>query len=364
MKCNCGNNLSTYEIQQKKTKCRICRKEESVKNKIQEITDKLIAQDLYDVLEVYNSAPSKYRCKLKCKKCGSVKDVRHHGALINTGCTTCGRKIAGFEEFYANVETRKINYVKREEPTSKSGIYKITIGNKIYIGSSRNLKARLNSHVSNMNTGRSNPLILKALNECNDVKLEIVEYCDSVDVVDREQYWIDELKPELNIAGTAANGVRSPMSMLMNSRDITGITLTKEDEETIKVVQELVKTREATVVAEKIGCAVSKVRAIASASLGRGEWAKYYVPLDYARVMATKGSYMSYNEVRDILILMVQEYSDMQISNMTNRDRDAISNIRNRSVGHIVNLYDNDEAIRKLYNIIEINYNRRAEDGV
>jgi len=364
MKCECGNTLTNYERQQGKTKCRICRKEESVNNKIKEITEKLIEQDLYDIIKVYNSAPSQYRCELKCKKCGHVKDVRHHGALANPGCPVCGKKKEGFEEFYEKSKAREVNYVVREEPTSPSGIYKITIADKVYIGSSRNLKARINAHVTSMNTGRSNPLILKALDECNEVKIEIVEYCSPDDVVVREQYWIDELKPELNIAGTAANGVRSPMSMLMNSRDITGITLTKEDEETIKVVQELVKTREATVVAEIVGCSVHKVRSIASASLGRGEWAKYYVPLDYARVMATKGSYMSYNEIRDILILMIQGHSDMQISDMVKRDRDAIGNIRNRSVSHIVNLYEQDEAIRKLYDVIEINYNRKVEDGI
>ena len=89
----------------------------------------------------------------------------------------------------------------------KSGIYKITnlINNKLYIGSSINLKSRKWKHFRDLEKGKHANIILQ--NSYNkhgkDVfKWEIIELVArnddkkifKTDLIGREQYWIDELK--------------------------------------------------------------------------------------------------------------------------------------------------------------------------
>lgn len=85
-----------------------------------------------------------------------------------------------------------------------SGIYKITnkINNKIYIGSSKNLYNRIASHISTLKKNKHCNIYLQ-----NTVKkygieslyTEIIEYCDISRLLEREQYWINLLKPEYNL---------------------------------------------------------------------------------------------------------------------------------------------------------------------
>ena len=84
------------------------------------------------------------------------------------------------------------------------GIYKIIniINNKIYIGSSVNLFKRKNSHFGKLNKGNHPNIHLQnSFNKYtkNNFVFEIVEELNNVeDLLKREQYYIDLLKPEYN----------------------------------------------------------------------------------------------------------------------------------------------------------------------
>jgi group I intron endonuclease len=85
----------------------------------------------------------------------------------------------------------------------KSGIYKITILNNIYIGSSSNLARRLWEHEWRLkNNKHNNNHLQNVYNKYNieNFITEILEYCKLEVLLEREQYYIDLLNPNLNKA--------------------------------------------------------------------------------------------------------------------------------------------------------------------
>jgi len=101
----------------------------------------------------------------------------------------------------------------------KSGIYliKSTVNSKIYVGSACNIKRRIRDHKRQL-LGNSHPnkKLQSHYNKYGHLSLSytIVEYCDKINLLTREQYWIDTLKPTFNICQIAGNtlGFRYKMS--------------------------------------------------------------------------------------------------------------------------------------------------------
>lgn len=114
-------------------------------------------------------------------------------------------------KFYPNAEINKTLIYK--DNYKKSGIYKWTnrINNKIYIGSAINLTKRLEDY---FRVKRLKKILLKSRSSIyssilkyghNNFSLEILEYCEPNNLIIREQYYLDLLKPEYNICKTAGN---------------------------------------------------------------------------------------------------------------------------------------------------------------
>src|ERR1035437_2049507 len=81
-----------------------------------------------------------------------------------------------------------------------SGIYKITSldNNKFYIGSSKEIKIRWNRHLNDLkNKKHGNIHLQRAFNKygIDSFKFEIIEYCEEHNLLIREQYYLDTLKP-------------------------------------------------------------------------------------------------------------------------------------------------------------------------
>lgn len=110
---------------------------------------------------------------------------------------------------YSNPYTQRIKMYK--DLKNKGGIYlwTNTISNKKYIGSSTNLVRRLRSYFSRahlkLELKTNNSLIYKALLKYDYVnfKLDIIEFCDSEFIIEREQYYLDNLELEYNILKVA-----------------------------------------------------------------------------------------------------------------------------------------------------------------
>lgn len=101
-------------------------------------------------------------------------------------------------------------YMQRQEIykdlKNKGGIYlwTNTISNKKYLGSSTNLSRRFGSYFSRahleLELKTNNSIIYKALLKYDyaNFRLDIVEFCDKESIIEREQYYIDNLELEYN----------------------------------------------------------------------------------------------------------------------------------------------------------------------
>lgn len=86
----------------------------------------------------------------------------------------------------------------------KSGIYQISniTNNKSYIGSTKNLNSRKHSHFFHLKTNKHhNPHLQASYNKYgfSAFIFNILEICDLNNLILREQYYVDKLKPEYNI---------------------------------------------------------------------------------------------------------------------------------------------------------------------
>jgi len=101
---------------------------------------------------------------------------------------------------YPNADTQKLDIIK--DNRKKSGIYCWTNlkNGKFYIGSAVDLSNRLHMYYNINLLEKSNMVINKALLKYgySNFKLEILEYCDKSVNIEREQHYIDLLKPEYN----------------------------------------------------------------------------------------------------------------------------------------------------------------------
>ena len=108
---------------------------------------------------------------------------------------------------YLNADINKEEIIK--ENKKKSGVYRwtnLTSGLE-YIGSSVNLAIRFKYYYNYSSLTKKNMVINKAIlkHGYSNFKLEILEYCNPEKCIEREQYYIDLLKPEYNILKTAGS---------------------------------------------------------------------------------------------------------------------------------------------------------------
>ena len=92
----------------------------------------------------------------------------------------------------------------------KSGIYQIRnkVNSKSYIGSSTRLSKRWKRHLTDLKCNVHHSLALqRAFHKYGSDNFEftILENCEESKLLDREQYYLNTLKPEYNICKTAGN---------------------------------------------------------------------------------------------------------------------------------------------------------------
>jgi group I intron endonuclease len=94
-----------------------------------------------------------------------------------------------------------------------SGVYKIEnlLTGEMYIGSTRSLKSRTAEHKYKLRSGKHNSVLQRAWDYCGEEQFQflLIEQVCLHDLKEREQFWMDALRPTYNI---------SP-----NSKDQTGV---------------------------------------------------------------------------------------------------------------------------------------------
>lgn len=159
------------------------------------------------------------------------------------------------EVTYENADTMKERIYK--ENRGKTGVYRWTnlYNRKCYVGSSTNLAKRFTLYYSltYLNKQVSKSIICRALLKYghSSFSLSILEYCDVAKVIEREQYYIDTLKPEYNILQTAG----STFGYRWNHSEET---LAKLRGRTWKLTEEQKKNRKLTEEQKKIKSIVAK----------------------------------------------------------------------------------------------------------
>jgi group I intron endonuclease len=108
------------------------------------------------------------------------------------------------EVIYANAETDKS--IIYEENINKSGVFRLVnrINGKSYVGSSMSLSNTFSIYYSLSSLKREvkgSIIIYRALLKYgySNFSLDILEYCEKDVLIEREQYYIDLIKPEYNI---------------------------------------------------------------------------------------------------------------------------------------------------------------------
>lgn len=125
---------------------------------------------------------------------------------------------------YDNADSQKLEILL--ENKGKTGIYMWRNKNgKIYVGSAKDLRKRLTQYYNiNYLLKRNTMYINKAiLKEGYGVfSVHILEYCSTEDLITREQYYIDILKPEYNILkfANSSTGYKHREDTLENIRGV------------------------------------------------------------------------------------------------------------------------------------------------
>ena len=94
----------------------------------------------------------------------------------------------------------KINYIDWEETSNKPGVYVIQIGDHRYIGStSRKIKVRIREHIRLLINNKHYNLKMQCLfNSETTINISVLENC-SIEIWKKEQYYINQYIPDLNI---------------------------------------------------------------------------------------------------------------------------------------------------------------------
>lgn len=110
---------------------------------------------------------------------------------------------------YNNAEYQKLLILK--ENKGKSGVYRWVNkkNGRSYISSSVNLRQRFYKYYSTSHLQKYKSIIHQAILKYSysNFSLEILEYCDINNLVSKEQYYINKLKPEYNILKTAGSSL-------------------------------------------------------------------------------------------------------------------------------------------------------------
>lgn len=108
---------------------------------------------------------------------------------------------------YVNADQDKVNIFA--DNRNKIGIYRWinNLNKNTYIGSSTNLSVRFYTYYSLAYLVKSNRPIERALlkHGYSNFTLEILEYCNKDNLLKREQFYLDNLKPEYNIVEKAGS---------------------------------------------------------------------------------------------------------------------------------------------------------------
>lgn len=214
--------------------------------------------------------------------------------------------------------------MKIEGKYNYSAIYclKNTIDDKCYIGSAKKLNYRLWNHRHKLTKGiHANKYLQNFVNKygIDSIYFEVLEKVEN-NIIEREQFWIDTLKPTFNflpIAGSSAGIALSKEHKSKISKGRKGILHTEETKQRISESMKGVpksKEHSAKVGLKHKGKIISEEQKIKISQANKG------------KIATSKLTWKIVNSIRE---LNKQGYNDKQIAEMFNITKAQACNIRN-----------------------------------
>lgn len=115
----------------------------------------------------------------------------------------------------------EIQFNYGEYKHTSTGIYKITISSHVYIGSAASKQGfcgRWGRHSKALQNGTHfNKKMQNCFNKYQIVNFEILELCEPSICIEREQYWVNKLLPDINIRLEVVN---SPLGTIQSQKHI------------------------------------------------------------------------------------------------------------------------------------------------
>ena len=141
-----------------------------------------------------------------CTKCKELKEFtefsKNNAAKdgLYSYCKPCAKEVA-LKWNQANPEKFRANLKKYQYNTS--GVYQILNNQNecLYIGQTIQFNGRKNLHktfTKNPGADKQHTSLYKNLNKEGNITIKLVEECPKEILLEREQYWINKLKPKYN----------------------------------------------------------------------------------------------------------------------------------------------------------------------
>jgi len=95
-----------------------------------------------------------------------------------------------------------LNFSQLQGLNKLCGIYRLSVAEHSYIGSSKNLYSRLNEHSHDLyKKEHGNPFLQSVVNKygLEAITVDIIELCSPEDRIKREKYWIEKLHSDMNL---------------------------------------------------------------------------------------------------------------------------------------------------------------------
>lgn len=350
--CNlCKSELSRADIYIAKDElCTKCRKAGKVKSKITSRT-KEIELEGYKVLslEVGNTNNS-YPCVVKCLSCNKVRTSSYRNIVKDKRMCSC-KHTEGRRSFIDGLQTKQV-LVKIPSEFKVTGIYRINIDDKFYVGSSVNIQTRLRSHFRKLrDKSHSNTKMLSAFNENSVYSFCVLEECLFDDLADREQHYIDTLNPTLNILTSAINPMQDIKLKYSRLCGENNSSCKYTNAEIVSVLFALQDSKDLKRISEETGVGFSTV---ADMSSGKSfTWLKDEYPEEYAKMLVTKGSMYCYKKIHDILLDLAEgELSQVEMAEKYDMDTSNIQHIKYGKRIYMKRMREEFKEIDCLYNRI------------
>ena len=215
-----------------------------------------------------------------------------------------------------------VNSIKRGQYTNVCGIYKLYFDNddRFYIGSTNDLQERLQAHVRAVNKQKHfnkyfQRLCLKLGIE--NIKYEILAKCPQEYLLKMEQWFIDKLKPELNLAEKVG---RPPVNRKR------GYKMSEEAKQNISKAKTGKKVDRSNYTHSE-----ETLNRISQSLKGRVITEEWKQKMREAKSNGGKYSKLTIEQVKEIKLL-VGTKTDKEISELFNCSRATINQIKNNKI--------------------------------